>query len=371
MKLISLISLALSTVLATAACGSGGDSASAGNSAQPTSGDSIARETVQTAPDTLTLAMVGDIMLGTTYPNVSIAPNDAADIFKAPGDLLRSADLACGNLEGVLADSGKARKTLGAKGSFSFLMPKRLVKRLTEAGFDFVGIANNHAFDFSQPGLNSTMHTLDSVGIAYSGNKACRSVIKQVRGMKVGLCAFGHSQGTQWLSDSATVRSVITDLRSKADVVVVCFHGGAEGSAARHLPNETEYAWGENRGHLRNFAHNCIDWGADVIYGHGPHVVRAMEVYKGRFIAYSLGNFATPTGIGTAGLTGYAPLVRLRVLSTGEMVDGRIHGFIQRRLVGPLPDNNGTVVKEISTLTAQDIPSALNIAPNGQLTIKK
>lgn len=321
--------------------------------------------------DTLTLALVGDIMLGTTYPSVRIAPNDARDIFKGPDSLLRAADLACGNLEGVLADEGKARKTPGAKGSFSFLMPTRLVNRLVDAGFDFVGIANNHVYDFSGAGRESTMRTLDSAGIAYSGNETCRGIIKQVRDMKVGICAWGHSLGTQHLTDTALVHRVIDSLRHQCDIVVVSFHGGCEGSAARHLPDQAEWAWGENRGHLRQFTHDCIDWGADVVFGHGPHVVRAIETYKGHFIAYSLGNFCTPSGMGVAGLTGYAPLVWLRVRSNGEMIDGRIYGFIQQAGVGPRHDKSGSVVKEIKNLTHDDFPRVgLDIAADGKFYVK-
>lgn len=358
-----LLLLALIIVLATAGCGNSGDAATA--PAHDT-GDSIA------PPDTITLALVGDIMLGTIYPSTNIAPDDARHIFDGPDSLLHAADLACGNLEGVLADSGKARKTPGAAGSFSFLMPTRLASRLVDAGFDFVSIANNHVFDFSQPGVESTMRTLDSVKLAYSGNERCRGVIKQVRGVKVGICAFGHSLGTQHHTDSALVRHVIDSLRSRSDVVVVSFHGGNEGYAARHLPNEAEWAWGENRGYLKKFTHDCIDWGADVVFGHGPHVPRAMEVYNGRFIAYSLGNFCCPSGMGVAGATGYAPLVLLRVLSTGEMADGRIYGFIQKPHVGPLHDSSGTVIKDITELTTSDFPNGrLNISPTGELSIKK
>ncbi len=355
--------ISILALLAMVACGHGGAAVDA------TVADSTA---TASPPDTITLALVGDIMLGTTYPTTRIAPNDARDIFNGPDSLLRAADLACGNLEGALADEGKPRKTPGAKGSFSFLMPTRLAQRLVDAGFDFLGIANNHVYDFSEPGRQSTMKTLKEAGLAYSGNETCRGVVLQVRDKKVGLCQFGHSIGTQHLTDTALVRNVIDSLKRISDVVVVAFHGGNEGSAARHLPHEAEWAWGENRGYLRQFTHDCIDWGADVVYGHGPHVVRAMEVYKGRFIAYSLGNFCTPSGMGVAGLTGYAPLVTLRVLSTGEMVDGRINGFVQTPNLGPRRDRNGVVVKEIATLSQEDFPdNKLTIAPDGKLTPRK
>lgn len=331
-----------------------------------------ANEAEQPAPDTLTLALVGDIMLGTTYPTTKLPPHDGRDIFVDASSILKGVDLACGNLEGVLADSGTPRKNPDSALSFSFLMPTRLAPRLSEAGFDFLGLANNHANDFSAEGRNSTMHTLDKEGILYAGNSKCPQATTQVRGMRVGLCAFGHNQGTLFLTDTARVHSIIADLKRNNDIVVVCFHGGREGVTAKHLPDSAEVVWGENRGHLRRFTHQCIDWGADVVYGHGPHVVRAMEVYKDRFIAYSLGNFATPTGIGTAGLNGYAPLVELRVLPSGKMAGGRIHPFVQHPLQGPRRDTKGVVINEIRNLTREDIHNnQLTIDTDGKLSLKQ
>lgn len=331
--------------------------------------DTMVVSKVTSQADTLTLALVGDIMLGTTYPTDKLPPNEGRGIFSETQEILRAADLACGNLEGVFADSGTPRKNPESTLSYSFLMPTRFAPRLSEAGFDFLGLANNHAFDFSAPGRNSTMRTLDQEGILYAGNSKCPAVITQVRGMRVGLCAFGHNQGTLFLTDTARVHSIIDSLKRNTDVVVVCFHGGKEGVKACHVPDSAEVIWGENRGHLRRFTHQCIDWGADVVYGHGPHVVRAMEVYKGRFIAYSLGNFATPTGISTAGLTGYAPLVTLRVLTGGAMVDGCIHPYVQHPMQGPRYDAKGVVIPEIRHLTQEDFPhTPLRISASGHLS---
>lgn len=355
-------------LLAVAAMACGGNGNGAASIAQV--GDSAAVAKPRQA-DTLSFAVVGDIMMGSTYPVKKFAANDGAELFRDCDSLLRSVDLACGNLEGVLANSGKARKPLGAKGSFSFLMPTRYVNHLVKAGFDFVGVANNHAFDFSEPGVKSTMATLDSAGIAYAGNPHAHGVVKEVRGTRVGFCAFGHSRGTLLHTDAKLVHGIIDSLKREADIVVVCFHGGAEGTSARHLPDKTEFAWGENRGHLRKFAHDCIDWGADLVYGHGPHVPRAMEVYKGHFIAYSMGNFAT-TGMSTAAQTGYAPLAVLRVLSTtGELIDGQLYGFIQKGTSGPRTDTRGVVISDLRTLSAQDITNnELNIDEKGRLTRK-
>ena len=138
------------------------------------------------------------------------------------------------------------------------------------------------------------------------------------------------------------------------------------------MPYGTEYFHGANRGNLREFAHLCIDNGADIVYGHGPHVCRAMELYKGHLIAYSLGNFATPRGMSLGGVTSYAPLLVARIDGNGMLVDGKIHSFLQYRDKGPRRDASCTVAKSIKTLSQQDIKdNKLNIADDGTITIKQ
>ena len=88
-------------------------------------------------------------------------------------------------------------------------------------------------------------------------------------------------------------KKTIAYLDSLVDIVIVSFHGGAEGSEYTNITKKTEIFLGENRGNPYEFSRVAIDAGADVIFGHGPHVTRSMDIYKNRFIAYSLGNFAT------------------------------------------------------------------------------
>ena len=303
---------------------------------------------------TVTIAMTGDIMTGSIMPTPDLPPNEGRDIFVDCAELLQSVDVACGNLEGVLADSGKQRKRPGPL-SFSFMMSTKSVTLLVNAGYDFLGIANNHINDFYPEGIASTIKTLKDNGIGVAGTSACETSIKEINGVKYGFCAFGHESYTLRTQDHATVKRVIKKLRQECDIVIVCFHGGSEGVSERHLPYGTEYFHGSDRGNLREFAHLCIDNGADIVYGHGPHVCRAMEVYKGHLIAYSLGNFATPRGMKLAGATSYAPLLLARLDGNGELVDGLIQPYIQYRDKGPRLDKSGAVLKEIETLTREDI----------------
>ena len=319
---------------------------------------------------TVTIAMNGDIMTGTILPTPNMPPNEGRDIFIDCAELIKSADVACGNLEGVLADKGKSRKAPGPL-SFSFMMPTKSVNLLVDAGYDFLGIANNHINDFYPVCIQSTIKTLKDNGIGVAGTSDCETSIKEINGVKYGFCAFGHESYTLKTQDHATVKRIVKKLRQECDIVIVCFHGGSEGISERHLPNGTEYFHGADRGNLREFAHLCIDSGADIVYGHGPHVCRAMELYKGHLIAYSLGNFATPRGMKLDGPTSYAPLLIVK-LQGGKFAEGQIHPFIQYRDKGPRVDKSGAVIKEIQSLSNEDIKdNELVIADDGKLLTKQ
>lgn len=309
------------------------------------------------AQDTLTIAMVGDIMMGTTYPSLMLPAHNGRDLFRDAKGLLKKADLAVGNLEGTLCDGGRSTKGNGPN-SYSFRTPTSYAHLLREAGFDYLSMANNHANDFGLEGIQSTEHCLDSMGILYSGiaGRVESAVIKR-KGLRIGLCAFGHNSYTLKHTDlEETVGRIIDQLVKETDLVIVSFHGGAEGRTRNHLPQGSETFLGENRGSLRQLAHFCIDHGADVIYGHGPHVTRAIEVYKGRFIAYSLGNFCTPYNVSLNGISGYAPVVEIRIDHQGNFLDGQIHSMIQERGIGPRLDNMHRAAKEIKSLSEADVP---------------
>ena len=321
--------------------------------------------------DTISIAMNGDIMTGSIKPRYDMPPNDGRDIFIDCAEIIKSADVACGNLEGAMGDDGRTRKAPGPL-SFSFLMPTKSVKLLVDAGYDFLGIANNHINDFYEEGVKSTIKTLRDNGIGVAGTKDCETSVKEINGVKYGFCAFGHEVYSLRTQDTTTVKRIVKQLRQECDIVIVCFHGGSEGRGQTHLPYGTEYFHGANRGNLREFAHLCIDNGADIVYGHGPHVCRAMELYKGHLIAYSLGNFATPRGMSLGGVTSYAPLLVARIDGNGMLVDGKIHSFLQYRDKGPRCDASCTVAKSIKTLSQQDIKdNKLNIADDGTITIKQ
>lgn len=315
--------------------------------------------------------MTGDIMMGTTYPSVQLPSHQGRQLFVDAADIIRQADLALGNFEGTFCDDGIPRKK-PSRYTYAFRTPTVFAPRLKEAGFDFMSLANNHANDFGEQGLLSTVRALDEQGIAYAGIQGYpEQVLLKRDGITYGVCAFGYNFYTLRHQDLALVRRIITGLVDRCDILIVSFHGGAEGAQSARLPYGKEDFHGEDRGSLRDFAHFCIDAGADVVFGHGPHVARAVELYKQHFIAYSLGNFCTPYGISISGISGLAPLLRLSLTRDGRFVDGKIHSFAQQRGRGPIADPLNRAAREIARLTHLDIPdSRLDIAADGTISVK-
>jgi poly-gamma-glutamate capsule biosynthesis protein CapA/YwtB (metallophosphatase superfamily) len=320
---------------------------------------------------TLNIAMTGDVMMGTTFPSIMLPANEGRDLFRDAKDVLVSADLTLGNLEGAICDGGRSTKGTGPN-SYAFRTPTSYGHLLKEAGYDFMSMANNHANDFGLEGIESTERVLQQQDILYSGIAGrVESTIIERKGLTIGLCAFGHNSYTLKHTDLNTVGRIVDELVSCCDLVIVSFHGGAEGRTKNHLPYGSETFLGENRGSLRQLAHFCIDHGADIVYGHGPHVVRAMEVYKGRFIAYSLGNFCTPYNVSLTGISGYAPVVEINIRPDGSFIDGKIHSFLQTRGVGPRHDPAESVAREIRSLSLTDIPeSQATIDVHGNIQLK-
>jgi poly-gamma-glutamate capsule biosynthesis protein CapA/YwtB (metallophosphatase superfamily) len=327
--------------------------------------------TLSSHADTLTIAMTGDIMMGTTYPSVMLPANDGRDIFRDALPILTSTDLTVGNLEGTLCDGGKSTKGSGPN-SYSFRTPTSYGHLLSEAGYDFLSMANNHANDFGTEGILSTERVLQQQGILYAGIAGrVESAVIERKGKTIGICAFGHNSYTLKHTDLNVVGRIVDDLVSRCDIVIVSFHGGAEGRTKNHLPQGQESFLGENRGSLRQMAHFCIDHGADIVYGHGPHVVRAAEVYKGRFIAYSLGNFCTTYSVSLTGISGYAPIITLTIDDDGAFMKGKIHSFIQQRGIGPRLDKTKSVAREIKMLSETDVPnSQARIDDDGNIWFK-
>ena len=318
----------------------------------------------------ITVAAVGDIMMGSDHPDVKLPPNDGIGIFDGVQDALRGADIVFGNLEGPLLDGGASTKCETMTYCFAFRTPTRYVRYLQESGFNVLGIANNHANDFGEKGRESTLRTLVAAGIQPAGGTAV--ALFNIRGRSVVVAGFSYSTSAPYsfnLLDIAGAKRIVRDLKARHDIVIVSFHGGAEGRSAQHVPGKPEVYVGERRGDVMAFAHAVIDAGAAMVIGHGPHVVRALELYKGKLIAYSLGNFLTYERFNLEGASGRSFVLQARLdADTGEFVGGQA---VSVRLVNegiPERDPEQQAAGLVRRLTQQDIPNAnITIAEDGTL----
>jgi hypothetical protein len=239
------------------------------------------------------------------------------------------------------------------------------------SGFDILSLANNHFGDFGLPARNRTKEILDSVGINYGGLIEHPWSIFKKDSILYGFCAFAPNAGTMNINDNAEAAGIVRMLSDTCDIVIVYFHGGAEGAEFQNVPKAVEMFYGESRGDVYNFAHTMIDNGADVIFGSGPHVTRSIEVYKNRFIAYSLGNFCTYGGFNLAGPNGIAPIVKINVDNSGKFLSGSIIPIFQPWPGGVKIDPERKVIKKIRELMTIDFPdAAINVSNEGDISYK-
>jgi len=302
---------------------------------------------------TLTIAGVGDIMLGTDYPDDRLPANDGADFLGPVASVLRAADITLGNLEGVIMAGGMPQKTCSNPDAcFLFRSPPHYTAYLRDAGFDALSLANNHARDFGEEGRTASMATLDRYGLRHSGRRGDIASWEQ-DDLAIAFIAFSPTIKSYLLNDIPTAQEEILELAATHDIIIVSFHGGAEGEAAAELAFEEEFYFGETRGEVVRFSHTVIDAGADLVIGHGPHVPRALELYNGRLIAYSLGNFATYTGVSVNGIAGWAPILTVETDREGAFLSGRIDSALQERPNGPAWDNDRQAYELIRRLTEE------------------
>lgn len=327
--------------------------------------DFVAADTVVLPKeDTITIAAVGDIMMGTDYPNTrTLPPKDGADLFKDVQQYLEPFDLTFGNLEGVMGRGGVAKSCNQPQYCYTFRMPAHYTNHLKKAGFDVVSIANNHANDFGAGGRKASAAVLDTSGIFYAGSEDKPYTIFEKDSIKYGFLATAPNSGCFSMKEYKKAAEIVAMLDSLCDIVIVSFHAGAEGAGATHTPRKDELFLGSNRGNVYKFAHDCIDAGADILLGHGPHVTRAVELYKDRFITYSMGNFCTYAKFSLRGPKGVGPILHLQVNKEGKYLGGKVISTKQLGEGIPVYDEELQAFKQLMALSLEDFPeSPLNFS---------
>jgi hypothetical protein len=330
------------------------------------------------------LSFTGDINLGTTTLPDGIPPNEGRGLLDSVDSLL-TGNLVVGNFEGVLADTGTSTKCdppssrrrrtsqppARRANCFFFITPRVLAPRLAEAGFTHLNLANNHAQDLGPAGRVGTEGTLTSLGLKVYGPLGQVSIDTVRSGDSltvVGLIGFTTYPFAPNLLDIPASAALVDSISSTVDLVVVTFHGGAEGSRALNVARGPEYLGREPRGDLRTWARAVIDAGADLVVGHGPHVLRGIEFYRGKPIVYSLGNFLTYRGFNLEGPLGITAILQVEFDGAGDYRTGRIHSLVQPPRLGPRPDPRGAALSLMRRLSREDFGAdAARLADDGAL----
>lgn len=232
------------------------------------------------------LTFTGDVSFTGNFKDKVLSNERHGIICKDLKTRLKSGLLIC-NLEGPATDSESVLRK-----DVSVISPPESVRFLHEIGVDVFNLANNHTFDALEKGYNDTVKLAKEFGIRYMGagknlQEASKILYFEKDGVKVALLAVSqkvgmvatHDQpGTFCYMNEQLVKEKIGEAKKNADHVVVSYHGGAE---FNFIPTPTQ----------RKRARSFIEWGADCVIGHHPHVAQGMETYRGKLIFYSLGNF--------------------------------------------------------------------------------
>ena len=312
----------------------------------------------------ISLNWVGDIAFSTRQ---GLPPGGPARVLKAVRRYLQAGDYTTGNLEGTLGRGGPSKCSGGGSNCFAFQAPASYARPLARVGFDLFNLANNHSLDFGEAGLRMTLRALRLAGLRHTGLPGDIRVVS-VAGQRVAFLGFAPYPWASPLTDIPAARRQIASAARRAPVVVVFIHAGAEGAGETRTPHGTEFAFGENRGAARRFAHTAVRAGADAVLGSGPHVLRGMECYRRRVIAYSLGNFVGYRTLSTGGALSLSGVLRVRLGAEGRLLGGRL---FRVRLAPPgVPRPGGGSIGLVRRLSKSDFGArACRIGQHGELSL--
>lgn len=308
----------------------------------------------QVAATALTIKAVGDIIPGTDYQRYRL-PEAWQYLFSSIQYHLGEADITFGNFESTLTEVPRSAKDTSRGNTFAFRTPPWYASVLKEAGFDVLNVANNHSMDFFEQGFNDTIANIEAAGMKAVGRKG-EILYVEAKGKTVAFIGFSTYSEHNSVNDLDSAIALVETANTQADIVVVSFHAGKEGTDATVTRDQNEYFFSENRGNVVRFSRTVIDHGADLVLGHGPHVPRAIELYSQKLIAYSLGNFVGYRSLSTVGPLGTSLILQADLDTEGNFVGGRIIPVaLDKNGVPYLDDYFGSVVL-VRQFTQRDFP---------------
>lgn len=329
--------------------------ADAGPAAIATASNSHAQGAAAPEPaPTVTIKAVGDMIMGTNYPRTRM-PEDWQYFFDGIKFHLKEADLVFGNFESTLTEVPNSAKNTSRPMTFAFRSPPWYASVLRAAGFDVLSVANNHSMDFFGQGFDDTIANIESEGMIAVGRKGDIQYA-EVNGVKVAFIGFSYLSVHNSVHDLEAAGALVQEAEQNADVVVISVHAGKEGTDAVFSRNQEEFFYSENRGNLVHFSRTVVDYGADLVLGHGPHVPRAIELYNNRLIAYSLGNFLGYRTLSTQGPLGLSMILQVELAEDGQFLKGRIIPAALDPNGVPYLDNHFGSVILVRNATRRDFP---------------
>jgi capsule synthesis protein PGA_cap len=319
----------------------------------PLSGSAAAASSTST----VSIAAVGDIAMAP-------APDGGAAFFSRVRGAL-TGDVVLGNLEGTLATGGASKCGASSTNCFAFRAPPAYARVLRRARFTIMNLANNHALDYGPTGQAQTVAALDRTGLRHTGRPGEIAYLR-VGGIRIAVLGFAPYPWAQSLLDIPAAQRVVREAAAHADIVMVTMHAGAEGASHEHVRSGTETFLGENRGNAVVFSHAVVRAGADLVVGSGPHVLRGIEWYHGRVIAYSVGNFLGDGTLAISGPDGVSAVLQVKLRRNGAWAGGRL---VPVRLVSPgvpVLDSSGAALDEVRSLSKEDFGrDAVRIGSSG------
>ncbi|MDX2470665.1 MAG: CapA family protein [SAR324 cluster bacterium] len=309
--------------------------------------------------DGITITAVGDIMMGSDFTKGEdgLPPFRGTQLFAGTAEDLKG-DLVFGNLEGPLTTATESDKCKRNKKCWAFRTPPVYAKNLKKAGFQIMNLANNHILDFGYKGLKETKAALKEQNIASFGTVSQPSIQVQVKGLKVAFIGVAAVSCCIHIDQIKKMKRKVAALKQKNDLVVVSFHAGAEGLEASHVTGKPEIYYGESRGSVKDFSHAMVDAGADLLLGHGPHTLRAMELYKDKLIVYSMGNFMGYLGFSTSGHLKYSMILQVQLDKNGNAKQLQVIPLLQSGAAVPSIDPKGRAISFLNNLGKEDFPSS-------------
>ncbi|HET6818131.1 MAG TPA: CapA family protein [Mycobacteriales bacterium] len=299
---------------------------------------------------TAVFSFVGDTILGDTP---KLPSNPYGYLSPIVPQIRSGIDVGFANLEGTFTNSTDA-KCSGGTTCYTFRNPPSYAHVFVRAGYDVLNLANNHSHDFGAAGVSDTKTAITSAGMRYTGLPGQITYLTS-NGIRVAFVGFAPYSSTNNLLDLSTAAQLIRKAHANAAIVVVYMHAGAEGANADHVTGREETFIGEDRGNPKKFAHMAVDNGASIVVASGPHVMRGMEFYRHRLIAYSLGDFVNFHNFSTSGVLAHSGVLRVTLSKTGT--------FRSARLVSVTLDSGGRgavgggSVSFVRTLSDEDFGS--------------